>query len=107
MLTESFANDIVLNIFKFVLLAVNWFRQNEMMGNLEKFQTVVLNKQRINNHVKLKINGHDIIKLSLKLFGINTGNELNFVEFMSFCSIAIMQLNTLNQIQNIVGILEK
>ena len=46
MLTESFANDIFLNIFKFVLLAVNWFRQNEMMGNLEKFQTVVLNKQR-------------------------------------------------------------
>ena len=57
--------------------------------------------------MKLKINGHDIIKLSLKLFGINTDNELNFVEFMSFCSIGIMQLNTLNQIQNIVGILEK
>ena len=64
----------------------NWFTENNMIVNPEKFQTIVLLKGNRNNNTKSTLNIENIIintSKSVKLLGITIDNKLNFEEHIS------------------------
>ena len=75
--------------------AVEWFDQNKMMVNPDKFQAMLLEKWNKNNQSCLKINNQTIkTKNCTKLLGINIDSKLNFVSHISdLCKKASMQMH--------------
>ena len=75
--------------------AVEWFDQNKMMVNPDKFQAMLLEKRNKNNQSCLKINNQTIkTKNCTKLLGINIDSKLNFVSHISdLCKKASMQMH--------------
>ena len=61
-------------------LAVKWFRENNMIINLDKFQAVVQQKQNKNSQTNWLNVDNKIIETtkSVKLFGITTDSKLRF-----------------------------
>ena len=63
--------------------AVKWFRENNMIVNPDKFQTIVLQKGNKNNNTNIILNTENITfnaSKSVKLLGITIDNKLNFEE---------------------------
>ena len=81
--------------------AVDWFNQNKMIVNPEKFQATLLEKRNENNQSCLKINNQTIKTTNcVKLLGINIDSKLNFDSHISdLCKKASMQLNALNPLR--------
>ena len=77
--------------------AVIWFKQNEMIVNVDKFQAILLKKKEKEAKCKLTIDNNDIESTkSVKLFGITIDDRLRFDQHISnLCSRAAMQFNTL------------
>ena len=73
--------------------AVNWFRQNEMIGNADKFPAIILNKKEY----KLNIDNSGIeFTNSVKVLPKKIDDCLRFDQPISnLCSKAAMQLNAL------------
>ena len=65
-------------------LAVKWFKNNEMIANLDKFQAMILQNSRNSKTyepVKLEIGStKSETKNTVKLLGITIDNKLNFEE---------------------------
>ena len=91
-------------------LAVEWFRENKMIVNPEKFQAMILQKNESNNKsYRLEV-GDDKIEISnsVKLLGINIDNKLKFDDHISeLCKKASMQLNAISRLQKFMGQKEK
>ena len=85
--------------------AVDWFNQNKMIVNPEKFQAMLLEKRNENNQSCLKINNQTIKTTNcVKLLGINIDSKLNFDSHISdLCKKASMQLNALNRLRAYIG----
>ena len=81
--------------------AVDWFNQNKMIVNPDKFQAMLLEKRNENNQSCLKINNQTIKTTNcVKLLGINIDSKLNFDSHISdLCKKASMQLNALNSLR--------
>ena len=63
--------------------AVKWFRENNMIVNPDKFQTIVLQNGNKNNNTNIILNTENITfnaSKSVKLLGITIDNKLNFEE---------------------------
>ena len=77
--------------------AVDWFNQNKMIVNPEKFQAMLLQKRKENNQSCLKINNQTVKTTNcVKLLGINIDSEVNFDSHISdLCKKASVQLNAL------------
>ena len=61
-------------------MAIKWFKDNKMIVNPGKFQTIILDKKK-NNHTQeiIRIDKNVVkVKLPVKLLGIQTDAELNF-----------------------------
>ena len=75
--------------------AVEWFDQNKMIVNPDKFQVMLLEKRNENNQSCLKINNQTIKTTNcVKLLGINIDSKLNFDSHISdLCKKASIELN--------------
>ena len=99
---SAFANTIKELITKLETeseIAINWFKENGMSANPDKFQAMILNKcGRYNDLHTLKIGGFDITsKESVELLGIEIDYKLNLNSHIgSLCKSAAGQLNTIN-----------
>ena len=78
--------------------AVDWFRNNNMIANPDKFQAIIMNKRRENQitHKLKKYNNEIETTKSVKLLGIKIDNQLSFNHYiLKLCSKAAIQLNTI------------
>ena len=95
-------NDLLRTLEKESESVVDWFRNNNMTANPDRFQAIV-NKRRENQIIhKLKICKNEIeTTKSAKLLGIEIDNQLSFHQHMSkLCSNAAMQLTQYVDWQN-------
>jgi hypothetical protein len=102
--TLSYASSSIQDLVKTLeddsLSLINWFSQNQMKANPEKFQAIALGKKT--HQQKLKFNFHDITiecEDEVKLLGVNLDFLLNFNSHVtSICRKASRQLNVLKRI---------
>ena len=90
------ADDLLKILKKESEPAVKWFRENNMIGNPDRFQVIVLQKEIKNNiNITLNIENITIDTLkSVKLFGITINSKLNFEKHISvFCRKKIFTTN--------------
>ena len=86
--------------------AINWFKNNEMLVNPNKFQAIVFKKDsNLENEIQLKIDGKEIkTSKTVKLLGVTIDEKLNFEDHVSsLCKKAAAQLNALGRIQHYLG----
>ena len=103
-------NDLLRTLEKESESAVDWFRNNNMIANPDKFQAIIMNKRRENQIThKLKIYNNEIeTTKSVKLLGIEIDNQLSFNQHISkLCSKAAMQLNAICRLAKFMGNNEK
>lgn len=78
--------------------AVLWFRQNEIIFNLDKFQTIFL-KSESKTKVKWNICYENVNIGIVKLLGIETDKNLTFeIHLVKLCSKAAAQLNVISRL---------
>ena len=67
------------------LVATNWFKENEMIVNPDKFQAIIVKRNsNMENQYTLNIDGNQVIsEKSVKLLGIDIDNKLSFDEHVS------------------------
>ena len=99
-------NDLLRTLEKESESAVDWFRNNNMIANPDKFQAIIMNKRRENQITHtLKIYHNEIeATKSVKLLGIGIDNQLSFNQHISkLCSKAAMQLNAICRLAKFMG----
>ena len=105
-LTCKNLNDLLRTLEKESESAVDWFRNNNMIANPDKFQAIIMNKRR-ENHIthKSKIYNNEIeTPKSVKLPGLEIDNQLSFNQLISkLCSKAAMQLNAIRRLAKFMG----
>ena len=93
-------DNLIYTLEKEQKTAVEWFNQNKMIVNQDKFQAKLPEKRNENNQSCLKINNQKIKTANcVKLLGINIDRKLNFDSHISdLCKKASIKLNTLNRL---------
>ena len=79
-------------------IAFVWFTKNEMIINPDKFQAIILDKQKSSfTNIPLTIVNQTIKSVpSVELLGIHLGDKLNFnLHISNICRSAAKQLNDL------------
>ena len=91
-----------LDILKEVLvdesaICIDWFRDNKMQANPDKFQAIMLGKSGFENCKSLFLNGTEIkCEDSVKLLGVTIDFLLNFdLHVSNICKKAARQINVL------------
>ena len=71
--------------------AIDWFRNNKLKVNPNKFQPIIINKTRENKIThKLKIYNNEIkTTKSVKLVGIDIDNQLSFNQHYQSCVLKL------------------
>ena len=86
---------------------INWFRDNSMIVNTDKFQAVLLDKKTFDLHLNENITiDKENIKFAsnVKMFGVHIDNKLNFnLHIDVICKSASNQLNTLVRLKWYLG----
>ena len=91
-------SDLLRTLEKESESAVDWFRNNTMIANTDKFQAILMNKRREEQIThKLKIYNNEIeATKSAKLLGIEIDNQLSFNQhILKLCSKAAVQPNAI------------
>ena len=82
---------------------INWFKDNKMIVNPEKFQAIILDKQKHdypNETIKFDSKTVETVP-SVKLLGIQLDDKLNFsLHVSNICKSAANQLSTLIRLNN-------
>ena len=79
-------------------IAIEWFKMNQMIVNLDKFQAIVLNKKRCDlTNTNAQVDNQMIKSVSsVELLGILIDDKLNFnLHISKICKSAANQLNAL------------
>ena len=90
--------------------AVQWFTNNKMIANPDKFQAIIIDRFRSDyGDEKININKESIkIVSSVKLLGVQIDNQLNFnLHISSICKSAANQLSALLRLKSFLGFDEK
>ena len=119
---ENFADDntlsssaksvakLVDNLEKDSQKAIEWFKNNHMIANKDKFKAIIIDKSGSNtSDIPLNIN-NKIIKSSdeVTLLGITIDNKLSFNKHIpNICKIAANQLNAIKRLQKHFSITTK
>ena len=113
--THNFADDDTLSAWGETLskligtleseseIAIDWFTKNEMIINPDKFQSVILDKEKSNlTNVPLTIDNQTIKQVpSVELLGIHLDDKLNFnLHIGNICRSAAKQLNALIRLKS-------
>ena len=79
-------------------LAINWLKENKMIVNPSKFQSIIITKEKIDTcNYTLKINDKEVKTSSnVKLLGVTLDSKLNFdIHISKLCKKSAAQLNAL------------
>ena len=73
--------------------AINWFKTNKMIVNLDKFQSMIIRSTKDLSKPILNINGVELtMESSVKLLHIEIDNKLNFEKHISnICNICRLE----------------
>ena len=107
---SSSLNEIISEFEKEGNIATQWFRDNSMIVNPEKFQAIIIDrKNQKNNPQKLTIDKKVITSSeNVTLLGLEVDSKLNFDEHISkLCNKSARQLNTLCRIRHLIGLEER
>ena len=102
--------DLIENLEAESNIAINWFKNNEMIVNPDKFQALIVNKNKnMKNEYVLKIGNSEITtEKSVTLLGIEIDNKLTFESHIShLCQKASNQLNAIARLKRYMGFKEK
>ena len=91
-------------------IATQWFRDNSMIVNPEKFQSIIIDRKNQNNNPqKLTIDGKFITSTnSVTLLGLEIDSKLNFDAHISkICNKSARQLNALCRLGYLIGFEER
>ena len=94
-------DSVISNIEKDMKIAIDWYQDNEMVANPEKFQLMFLG-QKDNTKLCIDINGN-VVQMtdSVKLLGITIDSKLNFKQHVkSICK------KTSNKVRAFLGLLQ-
>ena len=87
--------------------AINWFRDNSMIVNPDKFQAILLDKRNSDLHLNenIKIDKENIKFVSnVKMLGVHIDSKLNFnLHIGIICKSASNQLNALVRLKRCLG----
>ena len=87
--------------------AVRWFKESNMILNLDKFQAIVLqmwNETKSTNTLNIENITTSITKSVELLLGVTIDDKLNFEEYISaLCKKASLQLNAVSRLQIYMG----
>ena len=87
-------------------VAINWFHENKMIVNPDKFQAVVLDKRTSNNTEVKCITGSEQIQAvpSVDVLGMTIDDKLNFnLHIDKICLKSANQLNALVRLKRFLG----
>ena len=90
--------------------ALTWFRNNRMIVNPNKFETILLNKSKSSHFEEITNIGNEKIETPsvVKLLGIEINNKLNFTNHINtICRSAANQLNALIRLRHFLKIEER
>ena len=85
-ISTAFKNtsNLIQTLEKKLETAAEWFNQNKMIVNPDKFQAMLLEKRNENNQFCIKVNNQTIKTTNcVKILGININSELNFDSHIS------------------------
>ena len=81
-------SDVIENLKSDLKIALNWFKDNQMMANPGKFQFMILSKNTINQSIAINNKTIESLK-SVKLLGLTIDNKLNFgIHINNICKVA-------------------
>ena len=85
-------------------IAVRWFNNNQTTANPDKFQSIILSRDRV-DQFDISLDGHVISRgNSLKMLGVTLDDNLNFNEHVrNICQTASCQINALKRISNFLN----
>ena len=92
------------------IAATDWFKENEMIVNPDKFQAIIIKRNsNMEDQYTLNIDGNQVnSEKSVKLLGISIDNKLSFEEHVSsLCKKASNQLNAISRLHRYLGFKEK
>ena len=65
--------------------AINWFKTNNMIVNLDKFQSIIISSKKNLRKSALNINGVELtMESTVKSLGIEMNNKLNFEKHFQY-----------------------
>ena len=81
-------------------ILINWFGDNQMKANPDKFQAIAIGKKTKNGDIKFNLDGNEIkCEEEVKLLGVTIDYQLKFDRHISeICKKASRQLNVLKRI---------
>ena len=85
-------------------IAVKWFNDNQTTANLDKFQSIILSRHRV-DEFDISLDGHVITRgNTLKMLGVTLDDKLNFNEHIrNMCQTASCQIHALKRISNFLN----
>ena len=85
-------------------IAVRWFNNNQTTANPDKFQSIILSRDRV-DQFDISLDGHVISRgNSLKMLGVTLDDNSNFNEHVrNICQTASCQINALKRISNFLN----
>ena len=107
---SSSLNELISELEKEGNIATQWFRDNSMIVNPEKFQAIIIDrKNQKNNPQKLTIDEKVITSSeNVTLLGSGVDSKLNFDEDVStLCNKSAGQLNALCRIGHLIRLEER
>ena len=103
---SSSLNELISELEKEASIATQWFRDNSMIVNPEKFQAIIIDRKNPkNNSQKLTIDEKVITSSeNVTLLGLEVDSKLNFDEHISkLCNKSAGRLNELWRIRHLIG----
>ena len=81
-------------------ILLDWFQDNSMQANSDKFQAIAVGKRTFGKYLVLKISDYEIkCEEVVKLLGVDIDYQLNFDQHIgSLCRKASQQLNVLKRL---------
>ena len=93
-------NGLVKSLEKESAILIDWFANNNMKANPDKFQAIAIGKKAKNGDIKFNLDGNEILcEIEVKLLGVTIDCQLKFNTHISeICRKASRQLNVLKRI---------
>ena len=93
-------NDVIENLRSDLKIALKWFKDNQMMANPGKFQSMILSKNTINKSIVIDNKTIESSK-SVKLVTLTIDNKLNFgIHINNICKVDSAKIKGLGRTRN-------
>jgi len=104
--SQKTVEDLIQNLEAESKVAIDWFKNNEMIVNPEKFQAIIVTKKnKIGNSYSIDLGENKVLsEKSVTLLGIQIDNKISFEDHISsLCKKASSQLNAIGRLKKYMG----